>query len=154
MFRSRSGLSAQEVYPVRAGAVSCRFCRFGGKRRPRILRVKRIRGQLPTNNKQRAMSNERWGICYVGAAGICDGELDWGMDLADGAGNGRARKPRIRDVKTLQNLSQAQTGRMAHFAGRATFSTAGQDGPPGYACRFTKFKSRACEFRLPSQLRG
>jgi hypothetical protein len=30
------------------------------------------------------------------------------MDLAAGDGNGRVRKPRIRAIKTLQNLSQAQ----------------------------------------------
>ena len=30
----------------------------------------------------------------------------WSMDLADGAGNGRVRKPRIRAIKTLRNLSQ------------------------------------------------
>jgi hypothetical protein len=44
---------------------------------------------------------------FLGAAGICDGESDWSMDMADGAGNGRVRKPRIRTKNALQNLSQA-----------------------------------------------
>ena len=43
----------------------------------------------------------------MGTAGICDGELDRSVDLADGAGNGSVRKPRIRAMKSLQNLSQA-----------------------------------------------
>ena len=47
------------------------------------------------------------GNCFWGAAGICGAELDWSMDLADGAGNGRVRKPGIKAVKTLRNLSQA-----------------------------------------------
>jgi hypothetical protein len=32
--------------------------------------------------------------------------MDWSVDLADGAGNGSVRKPRIRAMKALQNLSQ------------------------------------------------
>ena len=51
-------------------------------------------------------NSERWGICIVGTAGICDGELDWSMDLADDAGNDRVR---IRTIETLQNLSQASS---------------------------------------------
>ena len=46
-------------------------------------------------------NNEQWGICFVGAAGTCDAELDWSMDLADGAGNGRVRKLRIRAIQDL-----------------------------------------------------
>ena len=71
--------------------------------------LKRIRG----GNFQRTTSpgapgnNGEWGICFVGTAGICDGELDRSVDLADGAGNGSVRKPRIRAMKSLQNLSQA-----------------------------------------------
>ena len=42
----------------------------------------------------------------LGTAGICDGELDWSMDLADDAGNDRVR---IRTIKALQNLSQARS---------------------------------------------
>ncbi len=66
-----------------------------------------------TTNEQRVparretTSNAEWGICFAGAAGICDGELDWRIDFADGAGNGRVRKPGVRTIKNLRNLSQA-----------------------------------------------
>ena len=60
-----------------------------------------------TTNPGAPGSNAEWGICFAGAAGICDGELDWRIDFADGAGNGRVRKPGIRAVKTLRNLPQA-----------------------------------------------
>ena len=58
---------------------------------------------------QRATSNAEWGICFAGAAGVCEAELDWSMDLADGAGNGRVRKPRLR---TMQDLAESVTGPM------------------------------------------
>ena len=67
--------------------------------------MKRIRGA--TTNEQHATSNEQRGICFLDAAGICGAELDLDLDLADGAGNGRVRKPTIRTIKTSQNLSQA-----------------------------------------------
>ena len=42
----------------------------------------------------------------LGAARTCDAERDWSMgwsmDLTDGAGNGRVRKPRIRVTKALR----------------------------------------------------
>ncbi len=46
------------------------------------------------------------------------------MDLTDGAGNGRVRKPRIRVTKALRNLSQApqsalKTNGLADFGARA-----------------------------------
>ena len=44
----------------------------------------------------------------MGTAGVCDSELDWSMDLADGAGNGGVRKPGIRAMKALRNLSQTE----------------------------------------------
>ena len=44
----------------------------------------------------------------MGPAGICGAELDWSMDLTGGAVNGRVRKPSLRAMKTLQNLSQVQ----------------------------------------------
>ena len=47
------------------------------------------------------------GNLFLGAAGICDGELNWSMDLADGAGNGKVRKPGIRAMETLRKRSQA-----------------------------------------------
>ena len=103
-----SALSVQELYPVRAGAVVHRPCCFHEGGGPRISRVKTDTG----GNFQRTTgpvapgNNERWEICFVGAAGICDAELDWSVDLADGAGNGSVRKPRIRAMKSLQNLSQ------------------------------------------------
>ena len=104
-----SALSVQELYPVREGAVVHRpRCFHEGGGGPRISRVKTDTG----GNFQRTTgpvapgNNERWEICFVGAAGICDAELDWSVDLADGAGNGSVRKPRIRAMKSLQNLSQ------------------------------------------------
>ena len=48
-------------------------------------------------------------MCFVG---ICGAELDWSMDVADGAGNGRVRMPGIRAMKILQNLSQAMRNAM------------------------------------------
>ena len=105
----RIRVSVQELYPVREGAVVHRpRCFHEGGGGPRISRVKTDTG----GNFQRTTgpvapgNNERWEICFVGAAGICDAELDWSVDLADGAGNGSVRKPRIRAMKSLQNLSQ------------------------------------------------
>ena len=51
----------------------------------------------------------------MGAAVVCDAELDWPMDVADSAGNGRVRKPGIGAVKTLQNPSQALDNTQAQF---------------------------------------
>ena len=82
-------------------------------------RTARIRGA--TTNEQRVparretTSNAEWGICFAGAVGVCDGELDWRIDFADGAGNGRVRKPGIRAVKTLRNLSQTHVMNCAIF---------------------------------------
>ena len=61
-----------------------------------------LRGYGGTINYQRTTTKS-----VSGAAGICGGDLDWSMDMADGAGNGRVRKPRIRTKNALQNLSQA-----------------------------------------------
>ena len=65
-------------------------------------------------------NNEQWEICFVGTAGKCDAELDWSMDwsmdLADGAGNGSVGKPRIKAMRTVQNLPQS--------AGQPTFCRA------------------------------
>ena len=68
--------------------------------------LKRIRGKRLTTSPGAPGNNGKWDICLVGTAGICDAELGWSMDLADGIGNGRVRKPRIRVTKTLQNLPQ------------------------------------------------
>ena len=53
----------------------------------------------------------------MAAAGICGVELDWSMNLADGTGNGRVRKPRIWAVKTLQNPSQVRNGLFLNVVG-------------------------------------
>ena len=104
-----SALSVQELYPVRAGAVVHRprcFHEGGG---PRISRVKTDTGGnfQETTSPGATVNNGKWEMCFAGTAGICDAELGWSMDLADGIGNGRVRKPRIRVTKTLQNLPQA-----------------------------------------------
>ena len=80
-------------------------------------------GRRTTNNEQRTTIE-----LVLGAAGICDAERDgsmgWSMDLTDGAGTGRVRKPRIRVTKALRNLSQApqsalKTNGLADFGARA-----------------------------------
>ena len=71
--------------------------------------LKRIRGKRLTTSPGAPGNNGKWDICLAGTAGICDAELDWSMDLADGAGNGRVGKPMIRAIKTLRNLSQVHT---------------------------------------------
>ena len=95
--------------PCARGRVLAASVDLKAKEDHRFHGLKRIRG----GNFQRTTSpgapgnNGEWGICFVGTAGICDGELDRSVDLADGAGNGSVRKPRIRAMKSLQNLSQA-----------------------------------------------
>ena len=96
MLGAQCTASAQELYPMRAGAVVHRPCWFHEERGPRIARITRIRGgRFPARREATSNgapgNNGEWGISFVGAAGICDGEVDWSMDLVDDAGNGRVR---------------------------------------------------------------
>ena len=98
MARSRSEISAQEVYSVRAGVVFLPLLRLGRRMGTADKADNADTGKLlSTTNVCRRFGEQR----------TMD-TMDWSVDVAPGTGNGRVRMPGIRAMKALQNLSQAQ----------------------------------------------